>query len=105
MSFRTHKSFPAIVKVCKPGCVQAMTRTLSTLQMPLNTNCLAFCPGLEDGWLAVGCYQLSACRTARHGGLHILAVAGSSEQGLKIKELCKRNLPGKRVKLGITREC
>lgn len=72
-----------------------MTRTLSTLQLPLNTNCLAFCPSPESSWLAAGCYQLSACRMARQGGLHILLIAGSSEDGLDVSQVCSENLPGR----------
>ena len=76
-------------------CVRFMTGALSTLQLPLNTNCLASCPFLKENWLAAGCYQLSACRTARQGGLHILEVAGSSEEGLDVTEVCSTRLPGK----------
>ena len=74
---------------------QSMTRPLSTLQLPLNTNCLAFCPSSESSWLAAGCYQLSACRTARQGGLHILLIAGSSEEGLDVTEVCSDSFPGR----------
>ena len=75
-----------------------MTTTLSTLQLPLNTNCLASHPAPETGWLAAGCYQLSTCRKVRHGGIHILLVTGSSEEGLKVTEVGSKSLPGEGLK-------
>ena len=68
--------------------------TLLTVQLPLNTDSLAFCSGPQEGWLAVGSYELAACRNVRHGRLHILAVEDSSEDGLQVSELCSRDLPG-----------
>ena len=92
-----HNTKCAAVKP-QPSCASSMTTTLSTLQLPLNTNCLASRLASETSWLAAGCYQLSACRTARHGGLHILAVAGSSEEGLKVTEVGSKTLPGEGLK-------
>ena len=71
-----------------------MTRTLGTLQLPLNTACLAFLSGLEERWLAAGSYQLSASRQTRHGRLHIFDVAGSILEGLQVTEVCSESLPG-----------
>lgn len=72
----------------------ARDTTLLTVQLPLNTDSLAFCSGPQEGWLAVGSYELAACRNVRHGRLHILAVEDSSEDGLQVSELCSRELPG-----------
>ncbi len=68
--------------------------SLLTVQLPLNTNSLAFCPGPQEGWLAVGSYELAACRNVRHGRLHILTVAERSEERLQVSEVCSRDLPG-----------
>lgn len=71
-----------------------MTGTLRTIELPLNTACLAFSPGEQEGRLAVGSYQLSACRNVRQGRLHILAIADSHEEGLRVEEECGTDLPG-----------
>ena len=74
-----------------------MPTTLSTIKLPLHTACLAFCPNPQEKWLAVGSYELSACRTIRQGRLHILEVADSHAQSLSVLELFSHELPGTAV--------
>ena len=71
-----------------------MPTTLSTIKLPLHTACLAFCPNSQENWLAVGSYELSACRKIRQGRLHILDVADSHADNLLVVELFSHELPG-----------
>ena len=73
-----------------------MPTTLSTIKLPLHTACLAFCPSSQENWLAVGSYELSACRKIRQGRLHILDVADSHADNLLVVELFSHELPGAR---------
>ena len=71
-----------------------MPNILSTIKLPLHTACLAFCPESQEGWLAVGSYELSECRTFRRGRLHILECAESPAEGILVKEIFSYDLPG-----------
>lgn len=71
-----------------------MPNILSTIKLPLHTACLAFCPESQEGWLAVGSYELSECRTFRRGRLHILECADSPAEGILVKEIFSYDLPG-----------